>query len=62
MRTLATLAAAALSLGFAGTASAAAPGPQLAAEPSIAESRCRYPRTVVFSGVPYTYYIGWYCR
>jgi len=66
MKTLATLTAAiALSIGLAGTASAAQPGaeigPQVSKETSIAQAGCYYRYFYVTNGYQYLYFYRWYC-
>ncbi len=64
MKTLLTLAAAAaLSLGLAGTASAtdAAIGPQVTKEMGVAQAGCYYRYFYVTNGYAYRYYYQWVC-
>jgi hypothetical protein len=66
MKTLLTLTAAiALSIGLAGTASAAAPGaeigPQITKESGIAQAGCYYRYFYVTNGYAYRYYYQWVC-
>ena len=66
MKTLATLTAAiALSLGLAGTASAAQPGadigPQITKESAVAPTACYYRYFYVTNGYQYRYFYRWYC-
>ena len=66
MKTLATLTAAiALSIGLAGTASAAQPGadigPRITKETSIAQAACYYRYFYVTNGYQYRYFYRWYC-
>ena len=66
MKTILTLTAAiALSIGLAGTASAAQPGaeigPQIGKETNIAQAACYYRYFYVTDGYQYRYFYRWYC-
>ena len=66
MKSLLTLAAAAaLSIGLAGTAAAASPdaeiGPQITKENSVAQAYCYYRYFYVTDGYQYRYFYRWYC-
>ena len=66
MKTIITLAAAAaLSLGVAGTASATSPdatiGSKVSTEQGVAQAGCYYRHFYVTDGYQYRYFYRWYC-